>query len=81
MTNEECTRIYNQANGITNKHPPISTERIFIAMRACRKLQMKTILITAAVTIVLTASLIAASTYVWLKTLPKVYTCQKLETV
>jgi hypothetical protein len=42
---------------------------------------MKTILITAAVTVVLTASLITASTYVWLKTLPKVYTCQKLETV
>jgi hypothetical protein len=33
LTDDECTRIYNEANGITTKNPPISTERIFKAMR------------------------------------------------
>ena len=35
MTNEDLTRLYNEANGITEgKAPPITTERIFTAMRA-----------------------------------------------
>jgi hypothetical protein len=34
LTDEECTRIYNEANGITTKNPPITTQRIFAAMRA-----------------------------------------------
>ena len=34
MTNEELTRIYHEANGIVGKNPPITTERIFTAMRA-----------------------------------------------
>lgn len=35
MTNEELTRIYNEANGLDPKrHNPITTERIFAAMRA-----------------------------------------------
>jgi hypothetical protein len=36
MNNEEIlTRIYNEANGITEgKNPPITTERIFVAMQA-----------------------------------------------
>lgn len=34
LTDEDCTRIYNEANGITTKNPPITTERIFKAMRA-----------------------------------------------
>lgn len=34
MTNEELTRIYNEANGLDPKrHNPITTERIFAAMR------------------------------------------------
>jgi hypothetical protein len=34
LTDEDCTRIYNEANGITTKNPPITTQRIFAAMRA-----------------------------------------------
>lgn len=35
ITNEELTEIYNIANGLDNKrHNPITTERIFSAMRA-----------------------------------------------
>jgi hypothetical protein len=34
MTDEECTRVYNEANNITIKNPPITTQRIFAAMRA-----------------------------------------------
>lgn len=35
LTNAELTKIYNDANGITGgKNPPISTEKIFTAMRA-----------------------------------------------
>lgn len=35
MTNEELTAIYNDANGLDPKrHNPITTERIFSAMRA-----------------------------------------------
>lgn len=34
MTDEELTAIYNAANGITGKRLPITTERIFAAMRA-----------------------------------------------
>lgn len=35
MTNEELTAIYNEANGLDPKrHNPITTERIFTAMRA-----------------------------------------------
>jgi hypothetical protein len=33
LTDDDCTRIYNEANGITTKNPPLSTERIFKAMR------------------------------------------------
>lgn len=33
-TNEELTAIYMKANGIEGKNPPITTERIFTAMRA-----------------------------------------------
>lgn len=34
MTNEELTAIYNEANGLDPKrHNPITTERIFTAMR------------------------------------------------
>lgn len=33
-TDEELTAIYMQANGIEGKKPPITTERIFTAMRA-----------------------------------------------
>lgn len=32
-SNYELTAIYNEANGITVKNPPITTERIFAAMR------------------------------------------------
>ena len=32
-SNDELTAIYNEANGITVKNPPITTERIFAAMR------------------------------------------------
>jgi hypothetical protein len=35
FTNEELTKIYNDANGLDPKcHNPITTERIFTAMRA-----------------------------------------------
>ena len=34
LTNKECTQIYHEANNITTKNPPITTERIFNAMRA-----------------------------------------------
>lgn len=35
MTNEDLTKLYNDANGIPpGKAPPITTERIFAAMRA-----------------------------------------------
>lgn len=35
MTDEELTAIYNEANGLDPKrHNPITTERIFAAMRA-----------------------------------------------
>ena len=37
MTDEELTTIYNEANGITIKRPPITTQRIFAAMRLMRK--------------------------------------------
>lgn len=34
MTNEKLTAIYNKANGISEgKRPPITTERVFTAMR------------------------------------------------
>lgn len=40
MTNERLTKIYNKANGIeSGKNPPISTERIFAAMRETAKLE------------------------------------------
>lgn len=36
ITDAELTRIYNEANGIDPKrHTPITTERIFNAMRFC----------------------------------------------
>lgn len=35
MTVEELTRIYNEANNITVKNPPLTTDRIFAAMLAC----------------------------------------------
>lgn len=36
-TDADLTRIYNQANGITSgEHVPITTERIFAAMRTAR---------------------------------------------
>lgn len=39
MTNEDLTRLYNEANGIPEgKAPPITTERIFTAMRAAAQL-------------------------------------------
>ena len=39
FTDEELTEIYNRANGITDgKAPPITTQRIFTAMRAMRDL-------------------------------------------
>ena len=34
LTDEDCTRIYNEANNITIKNPPITTARVFAAMRA-----------------------------------------------
>ena len=39
---------------------------------------MKTYLTIVIATVLITTSLIAASTYVWLQTLPKLYTCQKI---
>ena len=42
MTNEDLTRLYNEANGIPEgKAPPITTERIFTAMRACLTISAK----------------------------------------
>jgi hypothetical protein len=36
-TDQELTRIYNEANGIgEGKSPPITTQRIFTAMRAAQ---------------------------------------------
>lgn len=32
-SNEECTQMYHRANGITAKHPPITSAFIFEAMR------------------------------------------------
>ena len=38
ITDAELTAIYNEANGITGKRTPITTDRIFAAMRlAMRK--------------------------------------------
>jgi hypothetical protein len=34
LTDEDCARIYNEANDITTKNPPLTTARIFTAMRA-----------------------------------------------
>ena len=34
LSNEQLTAIYNKANGITDKNPPISTKFIFNAMQA-----------------------------------------------
>ena len=42
LTDEDCTRIYNEANGITTKNPPITTERIFKAMRAAHGIKENT---------------------------------------
>lgn len=39
---------------------------------------MKTVLITIAATVLATTLILAGSTYLWLKTLPKTYTCQKI---
>ncbi len=42
MTNEQLTAIYNGANGIpAGKAPPITSERIFTAMRACLAISAK----------------------------------------
>lgn len=42
MTNEELTTIYNEANGLDPKrHNPITTERIFAAMRAAMEVERK----------------------------------------
>jgi len=39
LSDAELTEIYNKANGLDPKrHSPITTERIFNAMRACLKL-------------------------------------------
>ena len=40
-TDAELTRIYNEANGIDGKNPPITTERIFRAMRAAYTLGLE----------------------------------------
>lgn len=34
MTDDELTALYNEANGISGKRLPITTQRIFTAMRA-----------------------------------------------
>lgn len=40
FTDDELTEIYNRANGITDgKAPPITTQRIFAAMRAMLELK------------------------------------------
>jgi hypothetical protein len=41
LTDEDCTRIYNEANGITTKNPPITTQRIFAAMRSAHGITEK----------------------------------------
>lgn len=42
FTDKDLTRIYNEANGINGgKNPPITTERIFKAMRACLALNQR----------------------------------------
>ncbi len=46
MTDEELTLLYNEANGITGKRLPITTQRIFVAMRAaieeeCKAAQLR----------------------------------------
>lgn len=41
VSSEELTRIYNESNGIDGKNPPITTERIFKAMRACLALNQR----------------------------------------
>jgi hypothetical protein len=41
LTDGDCTRIYNEANGITTKNPPITTQRIFAAMRAAHGITEK----------------------------------------
>lgn len=42
LTDEELTAIYNEANGIPfGKTPPITTKRIFTAMRAVAVKQEK----------------------------------------
>lgn len=38
MSNEELTKLYNAANGIVGKRVPITTARIFAAMRAAFEL-------------------------------------------
>lgn len=49
MTNEQLTAIYNEANGLDPKrHNPITTERIFAAMRAAMAIERK--IWTAAIT-------------------------------
>lgn len=42
---------------------------------------MKTILITIAATVLATTLVLTGSVYLWLESLPKIYTCQKAETV
>ncbi len=42
---------------------------------------MKNILITIAATVLVTTAVIAVSTYLWLETLPKVYSCTKTSTI
>ena len=42
LSDAELTKIYNDANGIgAGKSPPISTQKIFTAMRAVAKAQRK----------------------------------------
>lgn len=42
---------------------------------------MKTILITIAATVMVTGAVIALSTYLWLESLPRIYTCTKTSTI
>lgn len=42
LSDEELTKIYNNANNIgEGKSPPITTERIFKAMRACLNIGLR----------------------------------------
>lgn len=42
MTDAELTKLYNDANGIPDgKAPPITTQRIFTAMRAAMQYQQR----------------------------------------